>query len=314
MKDSLMIVLADSVMADQHLPDGVRYARLRDGSESFQVCSIIESGAGLMMPCDGSHEGYRSSILSLADGVLQGKHEKLKKFFEGDPKVNVITFNCARATNLCRKGEQYRQVVQDRQRSPLIALHETEYTMVDFEDVVQQRKNRARFAELERCRFRHKRGLFNNRADPVHIKPKVRKTACRELMKAFRRTAVARYGQSKDGEILLVIMAGGNAEGTTYSRLDRLGKAWRRAEVLASTELCALHGHTISAFRSKVKEMCNWRRGNHSRLLRKPIKVVAKPFVKKNMQKKHQMPKKYSGVQWTLGHCDLEEVCVHRKL
>jgi hypothetical protein len=273
-------------MADEHLPDGVRFARLRDGGDSFQVCTIIESGAGLMMPFNGSHEGYRSSILTLADEVLQGNKPELKKFFEADPKVNVMAFNCARATNQCREKEQYPQVVQDRQRSPLLATHTTEYTMVDFEDVVQQRKNRRRFEELERCRFRHKRSLFHNRTDPVHIRAKVRKPACRELLKAFRRTSIARYGQPQDGEITLVIMAGGNAEGTTYSRLDRFGKAWRRAEVLASTELCALHGHPVSAFRSKVNELRSCRRGNHSRLLRKPIRIVAKPL----MEKVHKVP------------------------
>mmetsp|Transcript_88425 Transcript_88425/g.249169 ORF Transcript_88425/g.249169 Transcript_88425/m.249169 type:complete len:289 (-) Transcript_88425:272-1138(-) len=287
MADCLTVVLVDSLMADEYAPDGVRYERWRDAGESFQVCSIIQSGASLMMPGALRGELYHNSILSLAKRVLSGSDKKLQRFVKHDPAVNVIAFNCAGMINDCRKGEQYPQVVEDRRRSPLIVKHETEYTMLDFEDVVQQRKDRKRFADLERCRFRHKPGLYGK--DRFHVKRKVRKPACRELVKAIRRTAISRYGKSK---ILLVILAGGNVEGATYSHLDCFGKAWRRAEVLASTELCALHGHPASAFSSKMEELCSFRRGNHRRLLKMPIRTIAKPVLRKVRRKGHRNMKK----------------------
>lgn len=288
MKDSLMLVLCDSLMADEYLPDGVRYERLRDAGESYQVCSIIESGASLMMPKSLCGEDYRASTLSLAKDIMEGKDKRLAKYFEGDPEVKVIAFNCARMISDCREEEQYPQVVLDRMRSPLIARHQTDYTMVDFEDVVQQRADWTKFPDLERCRFRHKPGLYGK--DRIHIKRKVRTQATRELLKALRRTAMARYGQSlNDGAILLVILSGGNVEGTTFSTLDRDGKAWRRAEMLASTELCALNGHPASAFQEKIEELCKLRRGNHSRLLKMPIKAVPTPRVRKAGLKSRQM-------------------------
>lgn len=283
MEDTLTVVLVDSLMADEHAPDGVRYERWRDGGESFKVCSIIQSGAALMMPGSLRGDLYHNSILSLAKRVMSGNDKKLQKYFEGDPEVNVIAFSCAWMINDCRKGEQYPQVVEDRRRSPLIAKHTTEYTMVDFEDVVQQRKNRARFPDLERCRFRHKPSLYGK--DRYHVKSHVRKPACRDLVKAIRRTAIARYGKSK---VLLVILAGGNVEGNTYDRLDCFGKAWRKAEVLASTELCALHGHPASAFSSKMEDLCKLRRGNHGRLLKMPIRTIAKRKSRKLRRKAYK--------------------------
>lgn len=229
-----------------------------------------------MMPNSLKGESYRNSMLSLARNVLKGTDKRLEKYFEGDPKVNVIAHSLKRMINDCRKEELYPEVVADRERAPLIAARETEWTMVDFEDVVMQNKSRRRFPELERCRFRHKAGLYG--VDRYHVKRKVRKQACRELLKAIRRTAISKYGESTDESILLVIYAGGNCEGNTYDRLDSCGKAYRKAEILASTELCALHGHPVSKFHSKIKQLCRWRRGNHMHLLRKSLKVVAKPL------------------------------------
>jgi len=139
---------------------------------------------------------------------------------------------------------------------------------------------RMRFPDLERCRFRHKPSLYGK--DRFHVKRHVRKPACRDLVKAIRRTAISRYGKSK---ILLVILAGGNVEGNTYDRLDCFGKAWRKAEVIASTELCALHGHPASAFSSKMEDLCSLRRGSHRRLLRMPIRTTAKPKLRKACRK-----------------------------
>lgn len=283
MDETLTIVLVDSLMADEYAPDGVRYENWRDGGESFKVCSIIQSGAALMMPGSLQGELYHNSILSLAKGIMAGKDKKLQKYFEGDPEVNVIAFSCAGMINDCRKGEQYPQVVEDRGRSPLIVKHTTEYTMVDFEDVVQQRKNRTRFPDLELCRFRYAPSLYGK--DRYHVKRRVRKPACRDLVKAIRRTAISRFGKSK---ILLVILAGGNVEGNTYDRLDCFGKAWRKAEVLASTELCALHGHPASAFSSKMEDLCSLRRGNHGRLLKMPIRTIAKPKWTGSRRKAHK--------------------------
>lgn len=269
-----MVVLADSVLGDEYLPDGIRCERLRDGGESFQACCVIESGASLLMANSLQGSGYKSSLMTLAKDVMQGTDPRFRKYFQGDPKVNVIVMNLRGSVTDCRKEEQYPGVVADRKRSPLITRREVEWSMLDFEDVLQQRKNRRRFADLEKCRLRHKSGMYHQ--DRIHLKRKIRMPVCREIMKAMRRAAIARYGPSISDGILLFIWTGGNCEGSTYNSLDQTGKAWRRAELLACTELCALHGHRASAFHKKMKELCKWRRGSHRRFLKMPIRTIAK--------------------------------------
>jgi len=109
----------------------------------------------------------------------------------------------------------------------------------------------------------------------VHFRPDIKKNAQTELLKAIRRTAISRHGSSfKDGGVLLVLAAGWNVEGEKLSSLDRFGKAWRRAELLAAAELCALDGRPASAFQRKTRELCMWRRGSHGRLLKRSIQSV----------------------------------------
>lgn len=76
---------------------------------------------------------------------------------------------------------------------------------------------------------------------------------------------------SKGNDIILVLAAGWNADDRTYAKLDSFGKAWLRADIVASAELCALDGHPISAFMKKMRELAGRMRGTHQSFLRQSI-------------------------------------------
>eukprot|EP00930_Biecheleria_cincta_P012468 TRINITY_DN11629_c0_g1_i1.p1 TRINITY_DN11629_c0_g1~~TRINITY_DN11629_c0_g1_i1.p1 ORF type:complete len:258 (+),score=32.09 TRINITY_DN11629_c0_g1_i1:604-1377(+) len=108
--------------------------------------------------------------------------------------------------------------------------------------------------------------------DYYHLRRDVGKRAVAEIIKAVRRTAIRRNGQQyKDHGIVLVLAAGWNVDNYTYCTLDRTGKAWLRAEIVASAELCSLDGHPVSAFMKKLRELVDRTRRNHYGFLRQSI-------------------------------------------
>lgn len=136
---------------------------------------------------------------------------------------------------------------------------------------MQQRPRKRRFAEVEACKLRLKDGFYGE-DDDEHFRPEVAKQAEDEVLKAIRRTVLARCGDClKRGEIVLVVAAGWNVGDANYSSLDCDGKALLRAELVANAELCALNGHRVSAFRDKMQELVRRNRGSHRSFLSKSI-------------------------------------------
>jgi hypothetical protein len=83
------------------------------------------------------------------------------------------------------------------------------------------------------------------------------------------------YGEGcSDRSILLVLAAGWNANDACFSTLDGAGHAWRKAELVALAELCALNGHPISTFRSKICELLRRGEGDHRQFLNQHIAEI----------------------------------------
>jgi len=268
-----MLVLSDSLLS-AHKRMGMRLRSLQDGSASFRVCHCVASGCSLMAPWDGRKKIPQSAI-GIAAHVLEGRNREIKRLLAGDPAVRVVLVNSAGSVARCRQfGEQYPVFVATRKRSRLMCRLETQWTICDLEDVVQQRPRKKRFAEVEACSLRIKDGLFGE-DDDEHFRPEVAKQAENEVLKAVRRTASARHGDClKKGEILIVLAAGWNVGDANYSSLDCDGKALLRAELVATAELCALNGHPISAFRDKMQELVRENRGSHQSFLRRSIRKI----------------------------------------
>lgn len=270
MGEGLMLVLSDSLLS-AHKRLGMRLRSLQDGSASFRICHCVASGCSLMTPWDGRKKIPQSAI-GIAAHVLEGKHREIQRLLAGDPAVRVVLVNSAGSVARCRQfGEEYPRFVAGRKRSRLMRRLETPWTICDLEDVVQQRPRKKRFAEVEACSLRINDGFYGD-VDDEHFRPEVAKQAENEVLKAIRRTALARYGDCLEkGEIIIVIAAGWNVGDASYSSLDCDGKALLRAELVANAELCALNGHPISAFRDKMQELVRRNRGSHQSFLRQSI-------------------------------------------
>lgn len=221
--------------------------------------------------------GYGSdSAISMAAGALQ-KKKAVQQYLHDDPVVRIVVVKAARSIATCREvGEEFPRLVAARSKSRLISRHETPWAICDLEDVVQSRPRhrKRRFAEVEACKFRNRKGLYG-KEDTYHFRAKVAKRAEDELLKAVRRTALLRYpGGFKNGEVLMVLAAGWNADTDKYSSLDAQGKAWLRADTIATAELCALNGHPMSAIREKLNELSKRRRGSHQPFLRQSLRSI----------------------------------------
>jgi len=201
-------------------------------------------------------QSHSDSACGLAIRAL-AKEPALRSHLVGDPTVRIIVLNAEMSTAKCRSArEQYHRIVKDRQLCPLIKSLETPWTICDLEDVVQDRAGRRRWPELEVIRLRDKRGIYGEPGDDLHFRRDIARAAGDELIKAVWRTARCRHSPDfGDGDVLLVLAAGWNANGAYYNALDENGHAWRKAELVALAELCALNGHLMSTIRARMQDL-----------------------------------------------------------
>jgi len=273
MSSEFIMVLSDSLFS-AYKKWGIHLRSLKDGHTNIQVCHCVASGCSLMMPWDGRKKSPQSAI-AMAVHALEGNNKEVQQKLAHDPVVRVMLVKAACSTASCREnGEQYPELVAGRRRSRLMSRLETPWSICDLEDVVQQRPRKRKFSDVEVCKMRLKDGFYGIK-DDMHFRHDVAKQAEDEILKAIRRTASVRYGDSlKNGEILLVLAAGWNVTGYSYSCLDSAGKAFLRAELVAAAELCALNGHRVSAFRDKMHELLRRNRGSHKWFLRKSLHKI----------------------------------------
>eukprot|EP00930_Biecheleria_cincta_P073102 TRINITY_DN60423_c0_g1_i1.p1 TRINITY_DN60423_c0_g1~~TRINITY_DN60423_c0_g1_i1.p1 ORF type:complete len:250 (-),score=47.85 TRINITY_DN60423_c0_g1_i1:51-767(-) len=74
--------------------------------------------------------------------------------------------------------------------------------------------------------------------------------------------------------MLLVLAAGWNSNSYSYATLDHEGTAWRKAEVIALAELCALNGHPFSVVHRKIIELQSRANGSHLYFLQRGVTEV----------------------------------------
>jgi len=171
--------------------------------------------------------------------------------------------------------------------SNLIKRLETSWTICDLEDVVQQRDCRTRWPELEACSLRDPKGIYGQRGDALHFRKDIAKAACDELLKAVYRTAMRRYSDELSaGNVLLVLAAGWNTNWTNFNSLDRSGHCWRKAELVAATELCALNGHRLSALTQRMQDLIKQAEGRHSPFLATRVDLISAVDPSKTGQKR----------------------------
>lgn len=177
----------------------------------------------------------------------------------GDPTVRVLVLRAAMSTAKCRShGEQFPKIVEERAQSQLIKSLETLWSVCDLEDVIMQRADRSHFPELEACQLRNAQGIYGQKDDDLHFRKDIAVAAGDELLKALRRTAIQRYPEmaSEDSKsVLLVLAAGWNTEEGQYDCLDSDGHCWRKTELVALADLCALNGHPFSCFHAKFEQL-----------------------------------------------------------
>lgn len=271
---SLVLALSDSLLS-AHSSFGLHQLQLQDEGDRFHVCLCVASGCSLMLPWDCRASNPMSAI-SIAVRTLESSNPSIDRHLADNPRVRVVVLNSRSSISLCRETgeEEFPHLVQHRRRSPLVSGFETPWTICDLEDVITQREGRERFDELEICKLRNKKGIFS-KTDYYHLRRDVGKKAVAEIIKAARRTVLTRHGGNSDGskgnDIILILAAGWNADDRTYAKLDSFGKAWLRADIVASAELCALDGHPISAFMKKMRELAGRMRGTHQSFLRQSI-------------------------------------------
>lgn len=266
--------LCDSLLC-AHKSWGIKLHSLTDG-QPFHSCLCVASGGALIMG-GGAH--CPESAMGLAVRALSSE-PAVRHHVAGDPAVRILVVNAERSTAKCRQaGEQFPHVVRDRRPLPLVKGLETPWTICDLEDVVQDRPNRRRVPELEACKLRDSRGIYGQRGDDLHFRRDVAIAAGDELIKAVRRAAISWYaGDLADGSVLLVLAAGWNTNGAQYSAYDSDGHAWRKAELVALAELCALNGHPMSVIRAKMEELTRRAHQDHWYFLsRRAEDIVAIP-------------------------------------
>jgi len=267
-----MIVMSDSLFSGRK-GWGVHLQRIRDGCDSFHACLCVASGCSLMRWWDGNK--CPDSAISMAARAIK-RNPVLRRRLRHDPVVRIVVLNAARSIAQCREiGEQYPRLVAARKRVPLVDKLQTPWTVCDLEDVVQQRSHRRHFADLEACKLRDRQGLYDDK-DPCHLRAAIAKRGQDELLKAIRRSAFHRHRRAADDDLLLVIAAGWNVADETFSYLDKQGKAWFRAEMSATAELCALDGHRLSMIQSKLENLATRRRGKHTGFLKQSLRSMKK--------------------------------------
>lgn len=273
---ALVLALSDSLLS-AHRSFGMHELQLQDAGESFNACLCVASGCSLMKPWDLRTQEPESAV-SIALRALESSSPSITRHLAGNPQVRVVVVNSRSSIAYCRKSgeEEFPRLVSHRQRSPLVTRLETPWTLCDLDDVISQHEERRRFDELEVCKLRHEKGMFSE-SDYYHLRRDVGKHAVIEIIKATRRTGLLRQGERfRDDGIVLVIAAGWNVDDEMYAKLDAFGKAWLRADIIASAELCALDGHPVSAFMKKLRELSGRRRGTHWSFLRQSVGSIRK--------------------------------------
>merc|ERR1719469_223339 len=102
-----------------------------------------------------------------------------------DPPVRMIVVPAHRSIATCRlRGERCPKIVKDRQQAAVVTDLEIPWTILDFEDVVMQRRGRRVFDELESCRLRHPAGIYGEPDDEWHFRTEIGAAAGAELIKA----------------------------------------------------------------------------------------------------------------------------------
>lgn len=215
----------------------------------------------------GGGQSCADSALGLASNAFK-TNPRIRRLLADDPRVCIVVLNAARSTTKCRRREKYPYIVQERRMCPLVKEFETPWTICDLEDVVQQRPGRTRWPELEPCQLRSSAGIYGQKGDDLHFRKDVAVAAGDELLKALRRTALSRYGADLlERGLLLVLAAGWNTNDSCFSVLSSTGQAWRKAELVATAELCALSGHPVSAVLAKVDDLVRRSGGDHAEFL-----------------------------------------------
>lgn len=227
----------------------------------------------------GDHCAYSAVGMAMTAVVSE---PVVRDRLSSDPAVQILVVNAERSTTKCRIQEQYPMTVKDRGTSPLVKRLETSWTICDLEDVVTQKSDRTLFPELEPCKLRSDKGIYGQKGDDIHFRKDIAVRAGDELIKACHRTAALRYGDNLgSGHMLLILAAGWNSNGSSYSSLSRDGKAWRKAEIVALAELCALNGHPFSAVQAKMTELLARADEDHHGFLPRiveGIKSIPAPF------------------------------------
>lgn len=216
-------------------------------------------------------EHCTSSAIGLALTAVVSEpvvHDRLRC----DPKVRILVIKAERSTAKCRLREQFPMTVMDRGASPLVKSLETPWTICDLEDVVAQASGRRVFAELETCKLRCARGIYGQKGDDLHFRGDIAVAAGDELIKACRRTALGWYGDTLGhGSVLLILAAGWNSNHTNLTGLSQTGSAWRKADIVALAELCALNGHPFSAVQARMTELLARADERHSYFLKREV-------------------------------------------
>eukprot|EP00438_Fugacium_kawagutii_P003830 Skav230277 [mRNA] locus=scaffold3387:579145:580302:- [translate_table: standard] len=245
-----VLLLCDSLLTG-HKSSGIH---LQWDGESSLSCLCIASGGALVM-AGGDYCPHSAVALAMKAPSEPAVYQQLAT----DPTVRVLVLRAAMSTAKCRShGEQFPKIVKDRQQSPLIQGLETPWSVCDLEDVIMQRPDRTRFEDLEACSLRNDKGIYGQKDDDLHFRKDIAVAAGNELLKALRRTAAKRYPDlTSEGNqsILLVLAAGWNADGGQYDCLDSDGHCWRKTELVALADLCALNGHPFSCFNAKFHQL-----------------------------------------------------------
>lgn len=276
------MVLSDSLFSNMSdkLPSahfcGTKLHHLDVEGRKLHACMCVASGAALIMPW----EGRRFSTCAIGKAVrsLRGGEPTLRRQVLADPVVRIVVISGRRSTTTCRgKNERFPKIIKDRKESLVIQDVETPWTVCDFEDVVKQRRGRRVFKELESSKLRHPDGLYGEPGDEYHFRSDIGYQTGEELIKCAQRTGLARYGNelAHGHGMLLIIAAGWNTETESFSRPNKNGDAWRKAELVALAELCALDGQPLSEMLRKMRELL--RRAalpSHRSFCNQPIKDI----------------------------------------
>lgn len=275
-KPMFTMVLSDSLFSFKHSETRPKF-RMHDvqvKGRQLRSCLCVANWASFLMPREGRRVAH--TAIGLAVKALSGGEPEARRQLRADPVVRVVVVPAERSIATCRKGERFPRIVQDRLQSQLVQDSQVPWTILDLEDHIMQRQGRRKFKELEDCRLRDPNGIYDPK-DQMHFRRDVAYAAGDELLSAIQRTALARYGRARLAPgrgMVLVLAAGWNTEKTSFSQLDSNGEAWRKADLVALAELCALNGQRLSVFFQKMQELLQRGKADHSWFVKQQIQDI----------------------------------------